>query len=111
MSLREFLLVLRSRWKVVVACTLLVVAATTAVVLTQTPEYTASARFFLAAKGGDKSVEKTGGTYVVTTDDLNTYVAVLGSPAVMEPLREKLGLAPGTPVDVTASVRRLRFHP
>ena len=104
MSLRDFLLVLRSRWKMIVASLLLVVAATTAVVLTMTPVYTAHARFFLAAKDTGNDPEKDQGTYVVTTADLNTYVAVLGSPPVMDPLREKLGLAPGTPIDVTADV-------
>ena len=104
MSLRDFLLVLRSRWKLVVASILLVVAATTAVVLTQTPEYTANARFFLTAKDTGNGPKADQGTYVVTTADLNTYVAVLGSPAVMEPLRERLDLAPGTPIDVTAKI-------
>ena len=104
MSLRDVLLVLRSRWKVVVAGILLVVAATAAVVLTQTPEYTAHARFFLAAKDAGNGPKADQGTYVVTTADLNTYVAVLGSPAVMDPLRERLHLAPDTPIDVRATV-------
>jgi capsular exopolysaccharide synthesis family protein len=102
-SLRDFLLVLRARWRVIVAGTLLVVAATAAVTLTTTPMYTAHARFYLAAKDTSKDPENRG-TYVVTTADLNTYVAVLSSPAVTDPLRERLGLPPGTPIDVSASV-------
>ena len=102
MPLREFLYVLRSRWKTVVATTLIVVAAAAAVTLRQTPQYTANARFYLAAES--KTPKGDTGTFVVTTSDLKTYVAVLGSPSVINPLRERLGLPPNTPIDVTASV-------
>ena len=103
MSLRDFLLVLKNRWKTVVTCMLLVVAATAAVTLSTTPMYTAHASFYLAAKDTAKQSENRG-TYVVTTDDLNTYVAVLGSPAVTDPLRTRLGLPDGTPIDISAEV-------
>ena len=96
MSLRDFLLILRTRWKVIVATTLVVLAATAAVLWTVTPTYTAQARFYLAAKDTSKTPDNKG-TYVVTTADLSTYVAVLGSPAVMDPLREQPRLAAGDP--------------
>ena len=103
MSLRDFLIVLQARWKVIVASTLLVLAATAAGIYAQTPVYSSTARFFLAAKDTSNEPDSRG-TYVVTKADLDTYVAVLGSPAVMDPLREKLGLAAGGPLDVTAQV-------
>jgi capsular exopolysaccharide synthesis family protein len=103
MSLRDFLTVLRVRWKVITAATLLVIGVTAALTLTATPVYTASAKFYLAAKDTTKGAQNRG-TYVVTKDDLNTYVAVLGSPAVTTPLRKRLGLPPGTPIDVSAVV-------
>ena len=103
MSLRDFLLVMRARWRVIVASTLLVLAAAAAVTWAQTPVYTAEARFYLAAQDTVKGRENRG-TYVVTREDLNTYVAVLGSPAVLDPLRETLGLEPDTPLDVAAEV-------
>ena len=103
MSLRDFLVVLRARWKVITAVTVLVLAATAAALSSITPVYTASASFYLAAKDNSNTAESKG-TYVVTTSDLSTYVAVLGSPAVMDPLRKRLGLPPGTPIDVSASV-------
>jgi capsular exopolysaccharide synthesis family protein len=103
MQLRDFLVVLRARWRIVLAGVVVVLAATTAVTLSETPVYTSEARFFL--QGVDQSKgDGNLGTYIVTTEDLNTYVAVLGSPAVLAPLRERLGLPPGTPVDVSASV-------
>src|SRR4051794_15646252 len=68
-----------------------------------TPIYTASASFYLAAKDNSNTTQNKG-TYVVTTSDLSTYVAVLGSPAVMDPLRKRLGLPSGAPIDVAATV-------
>ena len=102
-QLREFLTVLRARWKIVLACTLIVVGAAAGVTYTETPIYTSQARFFLQARDQSNSPDSLG-TYVVTKEDLNTYVAVLGSPAVLDPLRERLDLAPGTPIDVIAEV-------
>ena len=103
MKLRDFLLVLRTRWLIVLGVTLIVTGIAAAYTYTATPVYTAQAKFFLAASD-DQPSKNSAGTYVVTSDDLNTYVAVLGSPAVMEPLRERLGLPPGTPIDVCAAV-------
>lgn len=104
MQLRDLLLILRQRWTTVVASALLVLAATAAVTWTTTPIYTASAQVYLSAL--DRTPEEGGApsVYAITRDDLNTYVAVMGSPEVQDPLRERLGLAPGTPIDVTAEV-------
>lgn len=101
MQLREFLLVLRTRWRIVVLCTLVVVALAGVFTTRLTPTYTAQSSFYLAADAGRQ--EGTSG-FVLTAEDLNTYVAVLRSPAVLRPLREELGLAPGAPVDVSADV-------
>ncbi len=104
MPLREFLYVLRSRWITIVATILVVVAIGSALTLRQKPVYEASSQVFLAAEAVNPG--KAGqGTYIVTAADLTTYVAVLGSPSVMDPLREELGLRPGTPIDVNASVQ------
>jgi succinoglycan biosynthesis transport protein ExoP len=100
-KLRDFLLVLRTRWLIVVGCILVVTGVAAALTYTQTPLYTAQAKFYLAAK--PNSSVKDSFAYVVTPADLNTYVAVLGSPVVMEPLRRNLGLPPGTPINVSAS--------
>lgn len=43
-------------------------------------------------------------TYAVQASDLATYLDVLTSPSVMEPLRARLGLAPGTPINVSGEV-------
>lgn len=101
MSLRDFLLVLRARWKVVFAATVLVVAAAAAALWQMTPTYSAQASFYLSTHQDPTSKTK-GSSYVITTSDLQTYVAVLHSPAVQDPLHERLGLPPGTPIDVSA---------
>ena len=100
-KLRDFLLVLRTRWLIVLGVTLVVAGVAAAYTYTQTPVYTAQATFYLAAEADSG---KNTNPIIVTIDDLNTYVAVLGSPAVMEPLRESLDLPPGTPIDVSAAV-------
>ena len=100
-KLRDFLLVLRTRWLIVLGVTLVVTGIAAAYTYTATPVYTAQATFYLAAEADSG---KNTNPIIVTIDDLNTYVAVLGSPAVMEPLRETLDLPPGTPIDVSAEV-------
>ena len=100
-KLRDFLLVLRTRWLIVVGCILVVTGVAAALTYSQTPLYTAQAKFYLSAEP-DATV-KDAVSYVVTPQDLNTYVAVLGSPTVMDPLRQSLGLQPGTPINVSAS--------
>ena len=105
MQFREFLAVLRARWRTVAACALLVLGATAAYTLTLVPTYTASARVYFSATGGTTQQGRTsGGAYIITSQDLNTYVEVLRSPSVLEPLRVSLGLPPNTPVNVSASV-------
>ena len=103
MQLRDFLTVLRSRWRTVAACALLVLGATAAYTLTLTPTYTATARVFFSATGGDSSQSQSKGTYVVTSQDLGTYIEVLRSPALLDPLRQSLGLPPNAPVNLSAS--------
>jgi capsular exopolysaccharide synthesis family protein len=99
-KLRDFLLVLRTRWLIVVGCILVVTGVAAALTYSQTPLYTAQAKFYLAAK--PNSSQKDAIAYVVTPQDLNTYVAVLGSPTVMDPLRESLTLSPDAPISVSA---------
>ena len=104
MQLRDFLLILRARWMTIATCILVVLGATAAVTMTITPVYTAQARVFLSAQATDPQASKETGTYVITQKDLTTYIELLSSPAVLDPLRERLGLTPGTPVDVSADV-------
>lgn len=106
MTIRDLVGVIRTRWRLIAACVLVVIGATAATTLATTPVYEATARVYLSTvrPADDKNP---GGTYAITQKDLNTYVAILGSPAVQEPLRQHLGLPAGTPLNVTGTVSEL----
>ena len=93
--MRDFLLVLRTRWLIILGCTLVVTGVVAFLTYRQTPIYTAQSAFYLSANPDDSSKDDTAFPYVLTPQDLARYVAVLGSPLVLEPLRERLDLAPG----------------
>lgn len=94
MQFRDFLDILRNRWKILLTSVVLVLAATIGVTLTTTPVYQASTRIFL-------STSSTG--FVISESDVQTYIELVGSPVLLDPLRETLDLPPGTPIDVSAT--------
>ena len=95
MQFRDFMSIIRMRWPILVICMVLAVAGAAAVDYRTTPIYQSHTRVFLAANGAG---------YALSSSDLKTYVELLGSPVVQDPLRQRLGLPAGTPVDVTGSV-------
>ena len=100
MQLSELLAVIRQRWRLIAACVVLAVAAAVAVTLTTTPVYEARARIYMSAERTSGS--SNGSVFVLTSEDLDTYVSILDTPAVLGPLRKELGLEPGHPVQVSA---------
>ena len=102
--MRDFLLVLRTRWLIILGCTLVVTGVVAFLTYRQTPIYTAQSAFYLSANPDDSGKDDTAYPYVLTPQDLARYVAVLGSPLVLEPLRERLDLPPGTPINASASI-------
>lgn len=100
MQFSELLAVIRQRWRLIVACVVLAVAAAVAVTLTTTPVYEARARIYLSAERTSGS--SSGNIFVLTSEDLDTYVSILDTPAVLDPLRKELGLEPGHPIRVSA---------
>ena len=106
MTVRDLLGVIRTRWRLIAFCMLVVVGATAATTIVTTPVYEATARIYLET---EKAVDnEPSGSYAITQKDLNTYVAILGSPAVQDPLREVGGgdAAGQTGPDVEAGLRR-----
>ena len=103
MQFSEFVGVLRRRWLIIVTCVVLAVLAAVAVTLLATPVYTAQARIYLSAEN-DSSKRGAQGVFVLTSEDLDTYVSILNTPAVLGPLREELGMSPDEPIDVEAQV-------
>lgn len=104
MQFSEFLNVLRARWRLIAACVVLAVLAAVAVTFFTTPVYEARARIYLSAEGRGAGEQSGGGVFVLTSEDLDTYVSILNTPAVLGPLRKELGLEPGHPIDVRADV-------
>ncbi|MBK9697987.1 MAG: polysaccharide biosynthesis tyrosine autokinase [Propionibacteriaceae bacterium] len=93
--LRDVLRILGRHWRTLLTCVLLVISATLLVSLSTTPVYAASTRVFLSS---------TASGYVVSKDDLGTYVELLGSPTLLDPLRQGLGLPADAPINITATV-------
>ena len=58
----------------------------------------------LGAPTPDPGTGEQVATYAVNSDDLARYLDVLNAPSVIEPLRARLGLAPGTPISVAGEV-------
>ena len=99
MTFREFLGVLGARWRIIAVSLLAVVAATAVQTMLTPAVYTSSAKIYLrATQPASASTNNQVATYAVSAADLGTYLDVLTSPSVMEPLRARLGLAPGTPL-------------
>ncbi|MEW1954965.1 polysaccharide biosynthesis tyrosine autokinase [Terrabacter sp. NPDC080008] len=105
MTFREFLGVLGARWRIV-ALSLIAVLAATAVQTALTPAvYTSSSKIYLratqppSAKTGNQTAQ-----YAVSASDLGTYVDVLTSPSVLDPLRDRLGLPAGYPLTISGEV-------
>lgn len=95
MQVREFLTMLARRWKLIVACVLLVTAAAAVATMQQTPVYESKTRVFLASDAQG---------YLISSADLGTFVELLGSPVIQDPVRAKLGLDAGTPLNIAGSV-------
>ena len=104
-TFREFLGVLGARWRIIAVSLLAVIAAAAVQTMVTPAVYTASAKIFLSATqppgaGTNNQVV----TYALSADDLARYIDVLNAPSVIEPLRDRLGLEPGTPIAVSAEV-------
>ena len=103
-KLRDFLAVLRARWLIIMVCVVAVTGIAAFLTYRETPIYTTSAEYYLRTQSIDPDDKANSVPYALSANDLNTYVAVLGSETVLGPLREALNLPPGTPIDVSADI-------
>lgn len=102
MELRDYLRVLRKRWKVVALLTLLVLGAATARTLWTTPTYQSSTQLFVSTQGGgDTSQLLQGSTF--TQQRVKSYADIVTSPRVLDPVIQQLGLTI-TPGDLAKSI-------
>ncbi|WP_338784563.1 polysaccharide biosynthesis tyrosine autokinase [Streptomyces sp. DG1A-41] len=81
MDLREYVEVLRRRWRFVVVCVLLGLAAAVAVTALMPRTYTAKAQLFIATTDNDSANAYAGGLF--TQQRVKSYTQIANSPAVL----------------------------
>lgn len=96
MTIRDFLRILRQRWRWLVGTLLVVLIAAGVSTLLQPKTFEASARFYLAGRNGQGTP--------VQRDDLATYAQVVSAPAVQTVIRKEAKLDSSVPVVVTAQL-------
>ena len=94
-QLRDVLGILRARWRILLACLVLVLAATAAVTALTRPIYQAHARVFFTSQVQG---------YALTDSDLGTFTELLGTPVVLGPVRQQLQLPAGTSLSLHGGV-------
>ncbi len=91
MDLRDYVRLLRVRRLLIITCTLLGLAAAAAVTLAATPIYQAKARLFVSSSdSGSLGAAYTGSLF--TQARVKSYVTLIDSPPVLQPVIEDLGL-------------------
>lgn len=96
MTIRDFLRIMRQRWRWLLGTLLVVLAAAAVSTLMQPKTYEASARFYLAGSNGQGTP--------VQRDDLATYAQVVSAPAVQDVIRKEAKVGSAVPVNVTATL-------
>jgi capsular exopolysaccharide synthesis family protein len=100
MQIRDLWMVLRARWRIVLASVLVVVGIASAITLATPASYTATTRVHLSATGA----EDVANLYTMPANEVDTLVQVASSPIVLEPVREQLGISGGRPVVVEVDI-------
>ena len=92
MELREYLLILRKYWALVVVTTVLGIAAGLGLSWLATPEYQSKTQLYVSVRsdGGNTGDLVQGANY--SRQIVNSYVSVVSSSAVLDPVVEELGL-------------------
>ena len=93
MELRDYARTLRKRWALVMLCVLLATGASAVATLAATEMYTSSTQLFVSSRDqtGQISEAYQGGLFA--QQRIKSYAQVADSPAVTDPVAERLGLA------------------
>ena len=93
MELRDYLRILHKNWILIVACTLLGVAAASGFSIASTPKYVSSTELYVSVRSGTDSTtsEAAQGT-TFARQAVTSYVSVVNSARVLEPVIAELGL-------------------
>lgn len=92
MDLRDYLDILRARWRLIIVTTLLGVMAAATASMLATPMYTATTTTFVSVNGGDASVGTALQGNLFAQDRVKSYVGVGTADDVMSTVIEDLGL-------------------
>jgi capsular exopolysaccharide synthesis family protein len=102
-DLRDYLDILRARWRLITVTTLLGVMAAALASMLATPMYTATTTTFVSVNGGDSSVGTALQGNLFAQDRVKSYVGVGTADDVMSTVIEDLGL-PLSPSQLAAKV-------
>lgn len=93
MELRDYLRILRKNWILIVAMSLLGVAAASAVSIVATPKYVSSTELYVSVRSGSESAtsELVQGTSFAR-QAVTSYVSIANSARVLTPVIDDLGL-------------------
>lgn len=92
MDLRDYMRIVRKRWRLIATCTVLALAAAIGVTLVSTPQYQAEAQLFVStsSSASDLSSLLQGGNFA--QQRVKSYADIVTSPQVTRPVISKLGL-------------------
>ncbi|MCC4249441.1 polysaccharide biosynthesis tyrosine autokinase [Microbacterium testaceum] len=91
MELSDNIRILRKNWLVIVALTILGIGGMLAYTSTRTPIYQSSSTVFVSTQGGSTTAELQQGSSF-TQARINTYVGLVNTPVVLDPVARELGL-------------------
>ena len=93
MELRDYLRILQKNWILIVACTLLGIAAASAVSIAATPKYVSTTDLYVSVRSGSDSAssELVQGTSFAR-QAVTSYVSIVNSASVLDPVIEELDL-------------------
>lgn len=92
MDLSDYVRILRKNWLLMVGLTCLGVAIMAGYSAVRTPIYEASSTVFVSTQGGSTAAELQQGSSFAQAR-INTYVGLVSTPAVLDPVIARLGLA------------------
>ncbi|HEX5017601.1 MAG TPA: Wzz/FepE/Etk N-terminal domain-containing protein, partial [Actinomycetes bacterium] len=93
MDLRDYLDILRARWRLITVTTLLGVIAAAVASMMATPQYTATATTFVSVAGGDNTVATATQGNLFAQDRVKSYEKVVTAEGVMGRVIDELGLS------------------
>lgn len=91
MDLRDYVRVLRKRWRLVAVCTLLAIGAAAIVTWQATPVYQASTQLFVAARDTSSDVNSLNAGGQFTQQRVQSYADIVNSPEVTQAVAARLG--------------------